>query len=89
MGTRYQTAEGKMTTVEDPDRLVWYGQCGCWTDNWTALKKSPEGIPLCPKHGGVGFQAKAGPFIEHGVRVYGGGDTGAETLNSFKLGGAG
>lgn len=82
--TRYQRLDGTLTTEDDPKRGVWYGPCGCWTDNWSLLGKTPEGIPICPNHGCVGFQGDAGRYIEFGVAAYG--DDGTK-FYSYKLDG--
>jgi len=43
---------------------VWYGICGYWTDDWSALSSTPpdakgHGIPCCPVCGAVGFMEDA------------------------------
>lgn len=40
----------------DPDRLIWYGPCLYWTDNWDMVWVSPLRIPVCPVCHAPGFQ---------------------------------
>lgn len=44
-------AKGEMCSADDPDRLVWFGDCGYWTDNWELLYKSGMIQPSyhCPR----------------------------------------
>jgi hypothetical protein len=60
---RFQKLEdGRATTADDPQRGVWYANCGYWTDDWTTLGNTSEdkqGIPLCPTCGCPGFQSTA------------------------------
>lgn len=53
--TKYVTEDGKLVASDDPNRTIWYGQCGFWTDNWNVLKKVGPGIPCCPKCTTPGF----------------------------------
>ena len=52
---KYCTERGIIVTADNPDRTIWYGQCGYWTDDWDLLKKVGPGIPCCPKCGTPGF----------------------------------
>lgn len=46
---KYLTEDGKDTTADDPNRLIWYAiHCGYWTDDWGKLAKIGPGIPCCP-----------------------------------------
>ena len=36
------------TTADDPKRIMWYGPCGYWTDDWSRLSVPAHGIPQCP-----------------------------------------
>lgn len=63
------------TTADDPSRMIWYGMCGYWTDNWDSIGKVGSGIPCCPEclcpgcqveskewdEGAAAFQAKGNP----------------------------
>ena len=55
---KYRKEDGTNTTNDDPDRLLWYGLCTYWTDDWDKLKTT-SGIPCCPYCLGVGFQITA------------------------------
>lgn len=50
------TADGKQTDTKDPNRMVWYGDCGYWTDNWEKLGKTSHSIPCCPTCKRPGYQ---------------------------------
>ena len=54
----YQNEKGK-TTATDPTCLLWHGPCGHWTDDWSLLPATPNGIPLCPICKSPGYQTKA------------------------------
>lgn len=54
---------GKSTDRANPKRLLWYGMCGYWTDDWDKLKKN-GGIPCCPNCRSVGMQIEAGKWEE-------------------------
>jgi hypothetical protein len=56
---QFVTLAGRRTALTDPERGVWYGQCGFWTDDWAALVKIGPGIPACPKCKVPGFQTTA------------------------------
>lgn len=43
-----QTKQGFLTTADDPNRMLWYGMCSYWTDDWSKLSKTGPGIPVCP-----------------------------------------
>jgi hypothetical protein len=71
---RYLTVNGHNANKDDPQRLVWYGRCGYWTDDWGKLAKTAStiassGIPCCPKCGIVGMQCSAGDW-ESGAKEY-------------------
>jgi hypothetical protein len=53
------------------EQQIWYGLCTYWTDDWDALKPTPEnkGIPSCPECGSVGFQMTRQEWNE-GVAKY-------------------
>jgi len=44
----FQRADGTATISTDPKRLIWYGPCGHWTDDWRAVdaRTSPDSIAL-------------------------------------------
>ena len=56
--SKYQNKKG-YTTADDPTRLIWYGPCGHWTDEWDLLSNTPNGIPICPKCKSPGYQTTA------------------------------
>lgn len=60
---------GDQTTADDPERGLWYGQCGYWTDNWSKLVLMGPGIPCCPGCGSPGFQITAREWFD-GVKKY-------------------
>ena len=60
---KYQTENGTPTDSHDPARMIWYGPCGYWTDDWTKLASSDGLIPLCPRCGAPGFQTTYGDWI--------------------------
>ena len=47
---------GNPVPAESPDRLMWYGLCNYWTDDWDKVKRFGPGIPCCPICGAPGFQ---------------------------------
>lgn len=47
---------GKRVSPDDPGRLLWYGPCFFWTDNWDLVCPTGHGIPRCPACGAPGFQ---------------------------------
>ncbi len=62
MSSYQRISDGSVTTVDDPERGIWYsaGRCGYWTDNWEKLAThGKHGIPCCPHCGAVGMQANA------------------------------
>lgn len=64
----YQTMDGELTNVKDPNRSVWYSaHCGYWTDDWDKVARKK--IPVCPHCDCPGFY---GSFSEwdHGVKKY-------------------
>ena len=63
---RFQTVNGEATNSDDPNRLLFYGMCGYWTDDWSKLKTT-GGIPCCPVCGAVGFQATAEDWFDGAV----------------------
>lgn len=56
MTAKYVKENGRHTAHNDPQRLVWYGPCTYWTDDWTKLKSIGPGIPCCPHCKCPGFQ---------------------------------
>jgi len=54
----YLLDDGTPTTSDDASRIMWYGTCTYWTDDWDMLSKTDDGIPCCPKCGSVGFIIK-------------------------------
>lgn len=51
---------GQKVAANDPNRGIWYGWCGFWTDDWDRVKpQRPDGIPCCPKCGCYGYMAEA------------------------------
>ena len=55
---KYITLDGEVTTKDDPNRGVWYGPCGYWTDDWNRLARgiTTGTIPSCPICHVPGFQ---------------------------------
>jgi hypothetical protein len=51
------------TVADDPKRLIWYGPCGYWTDDWDKL--SPTAIPCCPHCNTPGYEVEAGEWWEN------------------------
>ena len=55
---KIQHYNGSRTTAEDQTRVLWYGSCGFWTDDWDLIKTTDGtdgGIPCCPTCGCPGF----------------------------------
>lgn len=52
---KYMTTNGAAAECIDPNRSVWYGQCGYWTDDWDAVVLVGPRIPACPKCKVPGF----------------------------------
>ena len=65
---RYLKDSGVRTHALDSERLIWYGVCTYWTDNWdTVGKRLPHllgqpALPVCPHCGRPGFQITAGEW---------------------------
>jgi hypothetical protein len=56
----YRTEGGEETTGDNPHRLLWYGSCGYWTDDWEKVRSTDtSGIPNCPVCHAVGYQIRA------------------------------
>lgn len=61
--------DGNTVKPDDPARMVWYGYCTYWTDDWDKLKLDLDyhsneiGMPLCPCCGAPGFQMAAGRWF--------------------------
>lgn len=51
---KHLNIEGERVCFDEPERLIWYGNCGFWTDDWDKVSKNE--IPCCPHCGVVGFQ---------------------------------
>lgn len=66
--SKYQTEQGAGTTADDPKRLIWYGVCGMWTDNWH--KVAGPGVPHCGGCGSPGFQITADEWLGEGLDKY-------------------
>lgn len=64
----YQTINGIITTSDDPQRSLWYANCGYWTDDWTKLKSLSVGIPICPICSCPGFVIVAQEWFEGAKR---------------------
>ena len=62
---RFQSTSG-VTTCDDPERMIWYGPCMYWTDDWT--KVADRGIPCCPVCGAPGFQMTYYEWFEGAIR---------------------
>ena len=60
---------GKKVSRYDSSKLIWYGLCGFWTDDWDSLKSTEHKIPCCPKCGTVGMQTEAKPWFQ-GAQKY-------------------
>ncbi len=66
----YFNAEFNPTTADDPKRLIWYGPCRYWTDDWSKVAlRGESGIPCCPKCGAPGFQTDAADW-DQAVRTH-------------------
>ena len=46
----------RMNNTKDPDRVVWYGECLYWTDDWGDFEQ--ESLPRCPHCGAKGWTIK-------------------------------
>ena len=64
---KYSTMEGKETTGDNPNRFLWYGICGMWTDDLTKINSGPP--PHCPECGSPGFQVTAKEWFD-GIENY-------------------
>lgn len=61
----FLTAQGRPTTANQPDRLLWYSvKCSYWTDDFDKLTKMGPGIPCCPHCKSPGFQDEAGRWLD-------------------------
>ena len=58
MKALYLSKTGRMVPAHDPDREIWYGPCGYWTDNWHEVAKGHI-IPCCPICQAPGYQTSA------------------------------
>ena len=58
---------GNRVKADDPKRMLWYGPCGFWTDDWDKLKVTP--IPCCPHCGSPGFQIEYSKW-DSGAEVF-------------------
>lgn len=67
--SKYITENGKEVTPESPDRVIWYGQCGYWTDDWDLLIKVGPGISACPKCKTPGFTTNGDQWYK-GIEKY-------------------
>lgn len=47
------------TEGNNPERWIWYGVCGYWTDDFNKLPVAMGRIPTCPTCHTVGFQCEA------------------------------
>ena len=65
---QYQTERGERTVADDPNRLIWYGMCGMWTDNWH--KVDCRGVPHCGVCGAPGFQITADKWLGEDLEKY-------------------
>ena len=59
---RKPIASDYFTTADDQSRLIWYGVCGMWTDDWDNV--SEHGVPHCKECGAPGFQATAQDWFD-------------------------
>ena len=66
----YKLEDGRPTTADDPKRLLWYGFCTFWTDDWSKILTVGSGIPCCPTCKRQGFQITARQWFE-GAEKYG------------------
>lgn len=59
-------SEAGQTKHNDPTRLVWFGPCGYWTDDWSHLPTPGGGfkMPICPLCGAPGFQQEYRDFMK-------------------------
>ena len=71
---RLMDEQGKPCEADDPKRLIWYGPCMFWTDDWGQI--ADHGIPRCPTCGAPGFQITAGEWMEGAERFEAGGKDG-------------
>jgi hypothetical protein len=67
--TKFQDAYGQSTTQDNPNRQMWYSvRCTYWTDNWSKLKTTGPGIPVCPVCGSPGYQSDYNQFDKSAKR---------------------
>lgn len=64
----YLTADGVKVDRNDTSRLVWYGWCGYWTDDWKSLDLINK-IPACPFCGAYGKQVEFTTWDEDAHKV--------------------
>jgi len=62
---RYYDRGGLDVKADDPDRMLWRGACGYWTDDWSKWNGL---IPKCPKCRCFGKQVAASVFFEDARR---------------------
>jgi hypothetical protein len=64
----YHNEKGQPTYPDDPNRLIWYGMCTYWTDDWDHVAGGSGVIPHCPSCGSPGFQTTAHDWWHGAVR---------------------
>ena len=69
---KYTNVHGP-THASDPERLIFYGMCGYWTDEWDTLK-TPGGIPVCPECVSPGYQITADKWFSSATTFQDGGE---------------
>ncbi len=55
---------------DSPERTIWYGDCGYWTDDWDKLTIVANGIPVCPICGIPGYYGTAREFLGPDLDTY-------------------
>ena len=57
---RFVDLQRNAVECDDPERLLWYGLCGYWTDDWQKLSQTSGAlkIPACPQCNRPGFQMR-------------------------------
>lgn len=62
---RFIDASGKIVSRINPNKLIWYGRCGYWTDDWNHV--DVISIPCCPACHIVGFQIEAYKWFQEAI----------------------
>lgn len=62
----YSDERGRKVGPDDPARMIWYGLCTYWTDDWNHV--AGNGVPHCPHCGSPGFIATARDWLEGALK---------------------